>query len=442
MLTTSVLIIGCLLAGDTASKTERAAISGSNQNVIGEPAGDTVSKTKVLVLVHKLDADTQDERQGAEKQLIELGPAILDLLPSPESQPNDNLRDALRRIREQLQKTQATKSVEASTVTLDGRLKVSQVLAEIQKQTGNAFAGLPRSADAADGDAEITVHFHKTPFWTALDAVLDQAQLSIYPYGQPRALQIVPRGPHDLPRTGRATLEGPLRIEPVRVLAKRELRSSSPPALQISLEVAWEPRLQPIAIKQRMADLKVLDSSGNNLAADNPEAEKEAFPRLGSSAVEMDVAVAMPAQPPKEISSLKGSLRAMLLGKVETFRFTDLLKGRQAKRIAAARVTLDDVRKNGDSWEIFVRLRFDDAGDALESHRNWVLQNEAYLENTAGKRIQPDSMETTLRTKNEIGLGYVFAQSDLPKDLAFVYKTAGMVVTKDFPYEVRGVKMP
>ena len=51
-------------------------------------------------------------------------------------------------------------------------------------------------------------------------------------------------------------------------------------------------------------------------------------------------------------------------------------------------------------------------------------------------------METTLRTKNEIGVGYVFAMPELPKNAAFVYKTPGMIVTKDFPYKVRGVKMP
>ena len=155
------------------------------------------------------------------------------------------------------------------------------MLAEIQKQTGNKIADLPRAADASIPDPEIAVNFDKTPFWTALDSVLDQAQLSIYPYGQPGALQIVPRGPHDLPRTGRAAVQGPLRIEPVSVMAKRELRSSSPPALQVSLEVAWEPRLQPISVKQRMADLKVLDSSGGSLAADNPAGGKRGLPPAG-----------------------------------------------------------------------------------------------------------------------------------------------------------------
>ena len=273
--------------------------------------------------------------------------------------------------------------------------------------------------------------------------MLDQAQLSIYPYGQPRALQIVPRGPNDLPRTGRAAIQGPMRIEPVSVLAKRELRSSSPPALQVSLEVAWEPRLQPIAVKQRMADLKILDSSGGSLAADDPQAEKEAFPGPGSSAVEMDIALAMPAAAAEGNCLAERLLAGDAAGQGRRPSASPTcFKGKQEKRIAAATVTLDEVRKNGDSWEVFVRLRFDDAGDALESHRNWVLQNEAYLEDAAGKPIQPDSMETTLRTKNEIGVGYVFAMPELPKNVAFVYKTPGMVVTKDFPYKVQGVKMP
>ena len=407
-----------------------------------DPSGNDALKTGVQKLVHKLGADTANERKKAKDALLNLGPGALDYLPPPGAQTDADVENSLRDIRKKLQDLQAAKSVEASTVTVQGRWQVSKLLAEIQKQTGNKIADLPRGAETAAPDAEITVDFKSTPFWTALDSVLDLAHLSIYPYGQPGTLQIVSRGPNDLRRTGRAAIVGPLRIEPVSVTAKRELRSSSPPALQVAMEVAWEPRLQPIAVKERMADITVLDSSGGSLAADDPQAEKEAFPRLGTSAVEIDVSLAMPARPIREIASLAGSLRVMLLGKVETFRFGDLLKPKQEKRIAAATVTLDEVRRNGDSWEVFVRLRFDDAGDALESHRNWALQNEAFLKDAEGKLIPPDSMETTLRTKNEIGVGYVFALPELPKNAEFVYKTPGMVVTKEYRYTVRGVKMP
>ena len=409
----------------------------------GYPGGEAL-KAEVQDLVLKLDDDNREIREKAKARLIELGSAVLDLLPPPDAQLNADAKNALGDIREKLQKALALASVEASTVTLHGRLKLSQVLAEIHKQTGNSIAAQPQAAEVPSADPEINCAFDKTPFWTALDQVLDQAQLSIYPYGQPGALQLVPRGPHDLPRVGRATVVGPLRIEPVKVTTQRDLRSTTPPSLQVSLEAAWEPRLQPIAVKQRMADLKVVDSTGAAVAADDPEAEKEALPRQGSSALEMDVSMAMPAQGAKEIASMQGSLRMMILGRVETFSFRDLLdKTKQHKlRIAAATVTVTEVRKNGDAWEVFVQLRYDDAGDALESHRNWALQNRAFLKGPDGKPIEPDSMETTLRTPKEIGVGYVFALDKSPEKMTFVYMTPGIVTTKDFPYEVKGIKLP
>ncbi len=422
----SLLLIGCIVSAQPET-------------------ADANLQNDVRKLVKQLDADKQSEREAAKALLLQRGPSILDFLPQPDSAKNEQVRTYLLDLRQQLQKSQAEASVAASTITLHAkRMKLSKVLAELQKQSGNAIADLPRQADEPIPDPEIAVDFDQRPFWQALDEVLDRGQLSVYPYGQPDALQIVPRGANDLPRSSRASIAGPMRIDAVRATAKRELRSSSPAALQIVLEAAWEPRLHPIAIKQRMADVKVTDAFGTALALDDPEAEKEAFPRRGSSAIEMDIALAMPPQAIKEIASIKGSLRAMLLGRVETFKFNRLLAGKQEKRIAGARVAIDEFRKNGDTWEVLLRLHFDNAGDALESHRNWVLQNEAFLEDDAGKPIPYDSMETTARSKNEIGVGYVFALAagQSPEKMNFVYKTPAMVFTKDFLYEVKGVKLP
>ena len=427
----SFLLIGCLLAAPPETGT-------------ADLKNDGLQK-EVARLVKRLNADTQADRAAAKALLLQRGPAILGFLPPPESVKSEEQGKAILDIRQQLQKQQAEESVATSTITLHAKgVKLSKLLADIQKQSGNTIADLPRQAAEPIPDPEITINLDKKPFWPALDEVLDRGQVSVYPYGQPDALQVVPRGPNDLPRLSRAAMSGPLRIDPVRVTAKRELRSSAPAALQVVLEVAWEPRLHPIALKQRMADVKAFAASGAALALDDTEAEKEAFPRRGTSAVEMEVALAMPPQSIKEIASLSGSLRVMLLGRVETFKFTGLLKGKQEQRIAGARVAIDEFRKNGATWEAFVRLKFDDAGDSLESHRSWVLQNEAFLEDEAGKPVPFDSMETTLRTKDEIGVGYVFAlpEGQSPEKMAFVYKSPGMVFTKDFKYEVKGIKLP
>jgi hypothetical protein len=419
----SIVLAGCLIAA--------------------EPAGNEALKAQVQSLVLKLDDDSAEVRTKAERQLIALGPAALDLLPSPDSQHDAAPREALLRIRKTLEDAEAQAYFASSTVSLHGRLKRSKVVAEIRKQTGNNITGPSRAAGTPVLDAELNVDFDKTPFWSAVDEVLDQTKFSVYPY-QPETLQLVPRGPNDLPRAGRATVAGPLRIEPVSVRASRNLRSKSPSVLQLGLEVAWEPRLRPISVKLPMSVLKAVGSNGAAIEAFDPKATLEGLPRTGSSALEMDVALAMPPAGTREIASLKGSLRVMILGKVEKFSFANLLGGKQEKRIAAATVVLTDVRKSGDVWEFYIQVRYDDAGDALESHRDWPLEYKAYLKGTDGKPIKPDSSQSTLRTPKEIGIAYEFA---LPKDaspatMTFVYETPGMVVTKDFPFELKGIKLP
>ena len=152
----------------------------------------------------------------------------------------------------------------------------------------------------------------------------------------------------------------------------------------------------------------------------------------------------MPPAGTKQIASLKGSLRVMMLGKVEKFPFANLLKAKQETRIAAATVMLTDVRKNGDDWDVYLQLHYDDAGNALESHRNWTSQNNAYLTGADGKPIKPEATEFTLRTPQEIGVRYSFALNKgvTPEKMTFVYETPAIIVTKDFGYELKGVKLP
>ena len=156
--------------------------------ITADPAGNEALKAQVQSLVLKLNDDSAEVRAKAERQLTALGPEALDLLPSPDSQQDAAPREALVRVRKSLQDAQAQASVAVSTVTLHDRLKLSGFLAEIQKQTGNNIAALNRGEGMPAFDPEINVNFDKTPFWSALDQVLDQAQLSVYPYGQPGAL--------------------------------------------------------------------------------------------------------------------------------------------------------------------------------------------------------------------------------------------------------------
>ena len=135
----------------------------------------------------------------------------------------------------------------------------------------------------------------------------------------------------------------------MRIIARRDLRDPDGESLRLTLEAAWEPRLKPISLKQRMADLRVVDENGNSLTLDESRAELE-VPAGGGTTVEFDVPMRLPPRDVKRIASLKGRLLAMVPGKIETFTFENLTEAKNVeKRIAGVTVTFDRLRKNNET---------------------------------------------------------------------------------------------
>ncbi len=407
-------------------------------------AGDAL-KAEVRTLVRRLDAPRQDDRERAEEKLIAKGPEVLDLLPEPTESTSAEVKERLARIRQKLQQLAAEAATRASRITLHSPgMKLSKILAEWEKQSGNRIIDVRKERGQPFTDPELKVDFDKAPFWKALDEVLDRAGVGVDAFGQQRGINVVARGPGQAPRS-HASYSGPFRFEPVRIFASRELRGSAGGSLGLALEVTWEPRLRPIGLKQRMADITARDDAGQPLGVDDRKVEVESLVQSDATAVELDLPLALPSRRVNEIASFRGTLQAMLPGKIETFRFADLLTAKNVeKRIAGVTVTLEQVQKNNDLWEVQMRVRFDDAGNSLESFLSWILQNDAFLEDADGKRVPVPygGPETTRQSKNEIGLAYLFPLKQPPRNWKFVYKTPGVIVTASLPYELKGIKLP
>jgi hypothetical protein len=192
-----------------------------------------------------------------------------------------------------------------------------------------------------------------------------------------------------------------------------------------------------------MADVTARDDAGQPLGVNDRKENVESLVQSDATAVQLDLSLALPSRRVNEIASFQGTLQAMLPGKIETFRFADLLTAKNVeKRIAGVTVTLEQVRKNNDLWEVQMRARFDEAGSSLESFRGWILQNEAFLEDPDGKLVPYDGQETTRQSKNEIGMAYLFHLKQPPRNWKFIYKTPGVIVTTSLPYELKGIKLP
>jgi hypothetical protein len=103
---------------------------------------------------------------------------------------------------------------------------------------------------------------------------------------------------------------------------------------------------------------------------------------------------------------------------------------------------LEQVRKNLDLFEVRVRVRFDRADIALESHRNWVYNNEAFLLDPEGARVEHDGMQATLQREDEVGVAYLFDRQEGLEGCQFVYRSPVVIVALPVVYQLTEIPLP
>lgn len=415
--------------------------------------GDQHLKTQITNLVAQLDSARADERDAAEKSLLELAGTttseidhFLDLLPEDNDQMPLAVRDRLAAIRHAVEDRVAKTAMAATKVTLSANnMPLTEVFAAIEKQTSNRLVD-NRQGDAPDDGAlggHVTIELNDEPFWPAVDKLLDVAQLDVYSYGGESVLSIVSRNQENAKRFDRAHYTGPFRIEIIEIQSQRGLRQPQRNSLKLQMEVAWEPRLRPIALSQPIQDVEATTDTGAQLPVSQPEAVLDVEVPDGTQAAEIILSLSLPARNANRIASLRGKLRALVPGRQVKFQFDGIAKasGKSQQR-GGVRVTVDNVRQNNAIWEVHMRLALDESNQALESHRGWVLQNKSYLADADGEAIDNAGLETTRQTPNEVGVAYLF---DLPNGLdglSWVYETPAAIVEIPVEYEIRDIELP
>ena len=103
---------------------------------------------------------------------------------------------------------------------------------------------------------------------------------------------------------------------------------------------------------------------------------------------------------PQAIGSIKGKLKALLPGKIETFEFAGLKDTKKVEQHrAGVTVAVDEVRQDGDAWEVRMRVRFDNAANA--GNIPLVdLQQRGLSERSQGE-IPNGGFETTVQSKTK-----------------------------------------
>jgi hypothetical protein len=413
--------------------------------------GKSDVEQNISAAVSQLMDSRAPTRDAAEKQLLELAgnnasqsDRMLALLPNDSDQMPLAQRDRLSRLRRQIEDRIAKAATIGTKITLSAdKMPLADVLKSIEKQTGNRIVDSRDESDSGDKGTEITIELKDEPFWSAMDKILDQAKLGVNSVGGEDALNLVPRGNDDRPRVEGAGYEGPFRTEALQAEAERNLRQPKQATLKLQLEVAWEPRLRPIALSQPAADVHASTDDGQELMIAQPDALPDVDVPTGTQAAEIGLPFSLPDRGAKKIATLKGTLHALVPGRHAKFQFQNVTNSiGKSQSLGGVKITLDDIRKNGAVWEIHMRFGLDEGNTSLQSHRDWVLQNLSYLTDENGRHIENAGFESTRQTDNEVGAAYFFDAANDLSGLTWVYETPASIVDLPVPYELKNIDLP
>jgi hypothetical protein len=341
-------------------------------------------------------------------------------------------------VRTTLETQMAAAAAEPTRVTLGGQFTVSDAFAAIEQQTGNRFVGDERRS------GQVELNWQNVPFWQAVDQLLDQEQLRINSFGgETDALVLEARPEQEQARATSGVYVGLFRLEPIRLEARRDLRNPSVNSLRVTIEVAWEPRSRPIALQLPLDQLKAIDDRGNPLTVASSRGNLTPLIETGVSSVELIVPMELPQDQAQRIATLSGKLYAVLPGTRTKFEFTDLADSRDVEQQrAGVTVIFERLRRNVDLYEVRVRVRFEDAGESLQSHHGWVFNNPAYLRDAAGQKIENVSVLTTRQDPTEVGLAYLFPLPQGPEGCTFWYETPATILRLPVEFAVRDIELP
>lgn len=404
------------------------------------------AESTVAELLRQLGARSLRQRMDAERKLRELGPAVLDSLPPPDLLRDVAVRQAVARVRSQLERQAAQQSVAGSRVTLKGTFRVRDVVAGIAAQTRNAVDVADESGethDAAPGarserrrhdefDRELTVDWNGQLFWKVIGELEQLGFQAIRDDDSPQLVLHAVDPPVSDAEVRRQVSQA-FRIS-VQAPRQRSIDGSSRAVLRIPLTLEAEPRLRPLFLRCRMNDFIVV-AGERPLAPFSPDSSIEV--PLGDGGRDVKLELPFLASAPVTGSlGLSGRVTLVTAALERDIEFPDVLQasGRTRRRggvtVTVAETGAVPAAVGRHAVRVAVRVGYDSGTPAFESHQTWVFHNLVYLQDQQGRRYHPaGGYRTLFHGDGTVGVEYRFqGLPEKPDGWSFVYVAPTLLI--------------
>lgn len=422
--------------------TVLAAVPGNMAAADEQPAGGI--RATIESLLRQLDASQLAERTRAERSLLDLGPDVLAYLPPSELAPSVSVREAVKRIRVQLERRAARESALASHVQIVGDVTIAKLLKEIALQTRNRIELFDSAQELAS--RSIHVEFAELPFWEAIDRICRQVDLE--PVFDPQRATLCLR-PKSRATSAAIAIQqtGPFRIAVVAAEVKPIAGDPDHSLIRVSARVTLEPRLRPLFLHFAAKEVHAIDSTGPRLKPWNYEANYELPVGDAGREIPVQLDFLLPKDSDAMSIAVTGRLSVQLAAGTERIVFdqTSQTPG-TVRRRGGVTVRLRDVKFEPEpggtlNSEIGVAVSYDIGGPAFESHRTWMFHNAVYLETESHRRVDFTEYDTAQQADGAIAVDYRWEHlAAPPTKYHFVYEAPTLIL--DLPVELKLETIP
>ena len=400
---------------------------------------------QVNELLEQLRDDDIEQRDKAEAAIAEMSPDALDFIDVPDGNATTDYIERVVRARKSLEKKAVELAVKPSIINLESDITINKALKSIFEQTGNRIL-LKEDRGLMAGQKKLAKEIKDGSFWDAFNAVLAAGNLEVDPYGGAAGTMMLRPAEAAAPAAQATSTEPPsatagmLHVEVRRITSTLSIRNPALSFMTVELLTRWEPRVTPISIDLQTATLKIVDDKGNKVPLNKtskisgviqPEIPELSFP-VNIPLVSRDI---------KKLDKVKGTLQAVLPGRVETFTFKGLgdLEDGVEQTKSGATVTFHGYEKNEDLFAVTIELSFDEDTNSVDSHLRWAYDNAVEMV-SAGQRIEPVASETVMQRGQSMKVLYLFEEDPAAYDL--VYKTPAAIVKVNLDFELKNIPLP